>query len=386
MRRWLLPEAIEDILPHEARRVESLRHRLLEACSVHGYELVFPPLIEYVESLLTGSGRDMDLRTFRLVDQLSGRAMGLRADITPQVARIDSHLLNRQGVARLCYCGPVVHAVPDGFQSTREPLQLGAEIYGHAGIEADIEVVRLLARVLELAEVPASRIDLGHVGLFRALAAELNGSGGQALEQDLFSALQAKDVPGIEGMLSSAEATLRQAFICLAGLYGDADVLERARRELPDWPSIRAALDDLCRLSAALGDLPLGFDLADLRGYHYHSGVVLAAYCVGEPQAIARGGRYDEVGRCFGRARPATGFSLDLRQLARVSPADATRSAILAPVPGDAGLRQAVVRLRQAGEVVIEALPGHDGSWAEAGCTRELVKDSEGGWVVRPLD
>jgi ATP phosphoribosyltransferase regulatory subunit len=387
MRRWLLPESIEDLLPDEARQVEHLRRRLLDECALHGYRLVVPPLVEYIESLLTGSGRDMDLRTFKLVDQLSGRTMGLRADITPQVARIDSHLLNRNGVVRLCYCGSVVHALPSGFNATREPIQLGAELYGHSGIEADVELVNLLLRALELAQVSLARIDFGHVGIFRALAASLScpylrGDDGQ---QDLFAALQSKDMPALQQLLANESAPVRAAFLALPDLYGKTDTLARARAQLPDLPDIRVALDELEQVSAAVAPDTLGFDLADLRGYHYHSGVTFAAYCAGQAQAIALGGRYDEVGKSFGRARPATGFSLDLRQLARHAPQRMTPLAILAPALADVLLQDCVRRLREAGEAVVVALPGHEEDVDELACDRQL-EFIEGEWQVMPLD
>jgi ATP phosphoribosyltransferase regulatory subunit len=387
MRRWLLPESIEDLLPDEARQVEQLRRALLDDFALHGYELVVPPLIEHIESLLTGSGRDMDLRTFKLVDQLSGRTMGLRADITPQVARIDSHLLNRNGVVRLCYCGPVVHALPSGFNVTREPIQLGAELYGHAGIEADVELVQLLLGALDLAHAPLARIDFGHVGVFRALASRLVSPSlrDEDGRQDLFAALQAKDMPSLHQLLAAELVEVRDAFLALPGLYGKMEVLARARAVLPDWPDIRSALDELAQLGAAIDPRVSGFDLADLRGYHYHSGVTFAAYCAGQAQAIALGGRYDEVGRAFGRARPATGFSLDLRQLAQLAPRAGARSAILAPHAGDDALRQCVRRLRDAGEVVIATLPGHDEDVHELACSRQLLF-VEGEWRVVPLE
>ncbi|HZV54521.1 MAG TPA: ATP phosphoribosyltransferase regulatory subunit [Rhodocyclaceae bacterium] len=385
MRHWLLPEAIEDLLPDEARHVEALRRRLLDEFDRHGYQLVAPPLLEYVESLLTGSGRDLDPRTFKLVDQLSGRTMGVRADITPQVARIDAHLLNRRGVARLCYCGSVLHTLPAGLMASREPLQIGAELYGHAGPEADSEVVRLLARALELAAIAATRIDLGHVGIFRALTAQAGLAGD--VEEELFSALQAKDVPGLRALVATVPEPVRSALLALPDCYGGAEVLDEAARRLPDTSEIAAALATLRRLASNLADLPkvsLGFDLADLRGYHYHSGVVFAAYCEGAPGAVALGGRYDKVGESFGRGRPATGFSMDLRDLARLSPRQAAAGGILAPWPEDRDLHEEIERLRGRGETVVLALPGHDGGWREAGCDRRLSRRGAG-WIVEPL-
>ncbi len=380
--RWVLPDHIQDALPAEADKIERLRRRLLDAFRSHGYQLVVPPLLEYLDSLTTGAGQDLKLRTFKLVDQLSGRTMGVRADMTPQVARIDAHLLNRRGVSRLCYCGSVLHTLPSTLTATREPLQLGAELYGHAGLEADIEIIRLLAEVMRLAEVPASRIDLGHVGLFRVLAARAGMVPGR--EEELFDLLQAKDLPDLRELVAGVAEPVRSALLALPGLYGGAEVLDEARACLPDDAEIRAALDDLSRLAAALGDLPISFDLADLRGYHYHSGVVFAAYGGGSPAALALGGRYDRIGEAFGRGRPATGFSLDLRELA-VRLADPVQpGAILAPADGDAALAAVVAQLRSRGEVVMTELPGHDGSWNEAGCDRQLIR-REGRWTVESL-
>ena len=382
MRRWLLPESIEDILPLEARRIERLRRALLDEFVLHGYELVMPPLLEYVESLLTGSGHDMDLRTFKLVDQLSGRTMGIRADITPQVARIDAHLLNRKGVARLCYCGSVLHTLPSGLTATREPLQVGAEIYGHVGIEADVEVIRLLAQALEIAGVKTSRIDLGHVGVFRALSAR--GGLEAELEQELFAVLQAKDMPDLRELVMNVAEPVRSALLALPECYGGMEALQRALKLLPGDVEIVQAVQDLEKLAAELVDLPVSFDLADLRGYHYHSGVAFAAYCTGHPGAIALGGRYDKVGKAFGRGRPATGFSMDLRELSQLAAEPVLPRAILAPAGGNNGLRKAVAELRAEGNVVIEALPGHEGTWGEVGCDRQLVLRA-GKWIAEKI-
>lgn len=381
-RRWLLPEAIEDVLPRDAARIEALRRRLLDAFSCHGYDYVIPPLLEYVESLLAGSGADLDLRTFKLVDQLSGRSMGVRADITPQVARIDAHLLNRKGVTRLCYCGSVLHTLPAGFNVTREPLQLGAELYGHAGLEADIEIIRLLTITFSLCDISASRIDLGHVAVFRALAAQADLP--QEVEEELFAALQGKDVPALRELVTGVAEPARSALLALADLHGDRSVLDRAEQILPPLPEIAAALADLRRVADAFGDLPLGFDLADLRGYHYHSGVAFAAYCAGSPAAVALGGRYDAFGRAWGRARPATGFSLDLREIARLSSDVEPHGAILAPWPEDDVLHAEAERLRASGERVVLALPGHEGTWQETGCDRMLVRRGQH-WIIESL-
>jgi len=369
-RNWLLPEHIEDVLPGEARRIEALRGVLLEMYRVHGYELVIPPMLEYVDSLLTGTGRDLDLRTFKLVDQISGRMMGLRADITPQVARIDAHLLNREGVTRLAYCGSVLHTRPAGLTSTREPILIGAEIYGHGGIESDIEIQRLLGESLKRCGVPDARLDIGHVGIFGAISR--HGGIEPSLEAELFEALQAKDVVAVRLLTEGLESVTRNALRLLPTLYGGVEVIERASRELPNYAEIVSALADLRALTITNG-IPITVDLADLRGYHYHSGVVFAAYCPGLPNAIALGGRYDEVGKAFGRARPATGFSIYMRELVRVLPASEERGCILAPTSGGAILDAEVARLRAAGEVVIRDLPGHDATVRELGCDRRLV-------------
>ena len=380
--RWLLPEYIEDILPDEAARIESLRRRILDEFAAWGYELVMPPLLEYLESLLTGTGRDLDLRTFKLVDQLSGRMMGVRADITPQVARLDAHLLNRQGVTRLCYCGSVLHARPAGLAGTREPLQIGAEIYGHAGVESDIEIQRLLGRALGLARVKGARIDIGHVAVFRSLvrAAAI----GAELEAELFEALQRKDRPALESLVRALPRRVGQALLLLPELYGGREVLAFAARRLPPLPDIRRALATL-RALADNSELPVGFDLAELRGYHYHSGVVFDAYCAQLSGAVARGGRYDEVGKAFGRPRPATGFSIDLRALAGAAAPPRPRDPILAPrANGNAKLAAKIAALRAAGAVVIEELPGHARHRRELGCTRQLVL-VRGAWVVKRI-
>jgi ATP phosphoribosyltransferase regulatory subunit len=315
--KWLLPDFVEDILPVEAMRIEGLRRKILDLFFRNGFELVIPPLLEYMDSLLTGTGHDLELRTFKVVDQLSGRTMGVRADITPQVARIDAHLLNRRGVTRLCYCGSVLHTRPATPGATREPIQVGAEIYGEAGTAADLEIQRLLCRALALAGAKGVRLDIGHVAVFRALvhAEKINGDS----EAALFEALQKKDVPRLRELTRKLGGKTRNALLLLPELYGDARVLDRAERELPGIPALRKALKTLRELAKA-SPVPVSFDLAELRGYHYHSGVVFDAYAAGAQgaasQPIARGGRYDEVGKAFGRARPATGFSIDLRTLA----------------------------------------------------------------------
>jgi ATP phosphoribosyltransferase regulatory subunit len=385
MRRWVLPEYIEDILPSQALGIEGLRRRILDLFRSHGYELVMPPMLEYLESLLTGTGHDLDLRTFKLVDQLSGRLLGLRADITPQVARIDAHLLNREGVTRLCYAGSVAHAQPSGLNRTREPLQIGAEIYGHAGVESDVEIQTLMVSALRVAGVQDPYLDLGHVAVFRSLVRR--GGIAADLESELFRALQSKDVPTLRELVAPLDTVLREALLLLPELYGDAAILREARQRLPDFPEVRRALTDMETIAAQLSRVvPVHcFDLAELRGYHYHSGVVFAAYTKGHPSAIALGGRYDEVGQAFGRARPATGFSLDLRELAALAPPAAAASPVLAPhAPEDELLQRKVDALRAQGEVVIVDLPGHAATRGELGCDRRLVKRG-GEWRVEAL-
>jgi len=318
--RWLLPEHIDDILPAEAMRIELLRRLILDLFFKHKFQLVMPPLVEFTDSLLTGTGHDLDLRTFKLVDQLSGRMMGVRADITPQVARIDAHLLNQSGVTRLCYCGSVLHTRPLGPAATREPIQIGAEIYGHAGIASDLEIQSLLCQALAAAGVKGARMDVGHVAVFRSLARA--GEIGPELEVELFEALQQKAVPTLKTLTRKLDAKTRAALLLLPELYGDKAILDVAEKKLPKLPELQKALATLRALAKSC-PIPVSFDLAELRGYHYHSGVVFDAYCDGSQGAanfpIARGGRYDEVGKAFGRPRPATGFSIELRSLAAAS-------------------------------------------------------------------
>jgi ATP phosphoribosyltransferase regulatory subunit len=381
MPAWLLPESISDILPAEARRIEELRRSLLDLFRTYGYELVMPPLLEYTESLLSGTGRDMDLQMFKLVDQISGRTMGLRADITPQVARIDAHLLNRQGVTRLCYAGSVVHTRPQALSATREPLQVGAEIYGHAGMEADLEVQELLLASLKCVGIPEVRLDLGHAEVLRAILAV--DPAGFVVAEQVYALLQAKDREGLI-QLKGLQAETSRALIQLCELYGGAEVIERARRMLPQLPRIGAALDGLARLVSDLEVAEVTIDLADIRGYYYHSGVMFSAYCPGLPSAIARGGRYDEVGEAFGRARPAAGFSLYLRDLAPLLPQLAVPAAIRAPWSHDSALRATIAALRADGQIVVQSLPGHEHELEEFRCDRILVQHGTS-WNIEPL-
>jgi ATP phosphoribosyltransferase regulatory subunit len=383
MPNWLLPENIADVLPSEARKIEELRRKMLDNFRLYGYELVMPPMLEYLESLLTGAGQDMELRTFKLVDQLSGRTMGVRADMTTQVARIDAHLLNRNSVTRLCYAGSVLHTRPSGLHATREPLQIGAEIYGHAGLEADAEIQELALASLALAGITQVRLDLCHVGVVRAIIA--TDPTAQKDEAVLFTLLKAKDIPGLQELTQNYDGVTRDALLALPGLYGDGEVIARAKTTLPSLPGIAKALDELAALVQLAGKANVTVDLADLRGYQYESGAMFAAYVPGLPNAVARGGRYDHVGEAFGRARPATGFSLDLRELARLLPSAERKSAIRAPWGKEPSLHAEISKLRSAGQIVIQSLPGHENDQDEFDCDRALVLEN-GNWHLKNLD
>jgi ATP phosphoribosyltransferase regulatory subunit len=385
MPNWLLPEYIQDMLPEEAWRIEAMRSKVIELLRLSGYQLVAPPLLEYAESLLINDSQDMDVRTFKLVDQLSGRTMALRADITPQVARIDAHLLNCKGVTRLCYTGSVLHTQPAGLMRTREPLQIGAELFGHSGLESDLEVQRLMLQALALMEVDGVHLDLGHVAVFRALI-KLAGIGAE-LESALFTALQLKDAPAVRNLVSALPAEMQASMLALTQLYGGAaDVLQRARKILPDCAEIRAALHELELAAVHLQPMAqsIGIDLAELRGYHYHSGMVFAAYHAGSHDAIALGGRYDDLGKSFGRARPATGFSMDLRQLLGLLPSVAQARGILAPHSNDAALNESITKLRKQGHAVVVDLLGDAALRNELNCDRELILRNSA-WIVVDL-
>ncbi|MFT4192010.1 MAG: ATP phosphoribosyltransferase regulatory subunit, partial [Comamonas sp.] len=344
---WLLPDHVADVLPSEARHIEDLRRQLLDSARTYGYELVMPPLLEYLDSLLTGSGEALDLLTYKLVDQSSGRSLGLRADSTPQVARIDAHLLNRAGVTRLCYCGPVLHTRPSGPHATRDPLQFGAEIYGHSGLEADLEVLQLALACMRRSQVAALTLDLADMRIVRALLAGVPVDG-RVLEQ-VCSALSVKDREGLRELTQGFPAASRDGLLALLDLYGDAAILDEAERVLPASPALTRALQDLravAELLAGEAGVSLSFDLADLQGYGYYSGMRFAIYAAGASDALLRGGRYDEVGAVFGRNRPAAGFSLDVKELVRVVPRRPLRAAVRAPWGRDAALLQAIAALR----------------------------------------
>ena len=383
---WLLPEHIADVLPSQARRIEELRRELLDMARTYGCELVMPPLLEHLESLLSGAGHALDLKTFKLVDQLSGRSLGLRADTTPQVARIDAHLLNRSGVTRLCYCGPVLHTRPDGLHATREPLQFGIEIYGHAGLEADLEVQELALDAVQRAGLKHVTLDVGDARLVRGVLCDLHLAP-PALDA-LVAALASKDAAELKVLSRDLPAAAQQGLQALLSLYGGIEVLALARECLPKNAIVTAALDDLQWLATHIAqthpEVRLGFDLADLTGFAYYSGTRFALYAEGAPDAVLRGGRYDEVGAVFGRRRPAVGFSLDLKTLVALSPETPLRAAVRAPWGEDAPLRAAIRRLREGGETVVRMLPGHEHEGDEFDCDRELAQVNAE-WVVRAL-
>ncbi len=382
MSAWVLPDHIADVLPSEARHIEEIRRNLLDMARCYGYELVMPPLLEHLESLLTGTGEALDLQTFKLVDQISGRMMGLRADSTPQVARIDAHLLNRPGVTRLSYCGPVLHTRPAAPHATREPLQLGAEIYGHGGLEADLEILELALDSLRSVHPGALSVDLADVRVVNALLAETQLTTQQTAE--VHAALASKDTSALAALTAQAPPAIATALQQLTGLYGDASILEQARRVLPALPAIHAALDQLQWLASHLEGVGVSFDLSDLRGYAYYTGARFAVYAQGAPDALVRGGRYDAVGSVFGRKRPAVGFSLDIKALALAARPPVLRAAIRAPWGEDAALRQSIAQLRAAGETVVCVLPGHESDVDEFQCDRELVL-RDAAWCVTAL-
>ncbi|VAW61002.1 ATP phosphoribosyltransferase regulatory subunit [hydrothermal vent metagenome] len=386
---WLLPQGIEETLPADAARLETLRRSLLDIYASWGYQLVMPPVIEFLESLLTGTGHDYDLQTFKLIDQITGRLMGVRADMTPQVARIDSHQLKNDAPNRLCYMGTVLRTLPDGFGSSRSPFQAGVELYGHDGVESDVEVLCLMVETLSASGIKNISIDIGHVGLFRGLAKQAGLNDEQ--ESVLFEMMQRKAIPEIQAYLieQSIEKKVANMLNALPELHGDESCLQKAKTCFADAnDSVKNALQYLQQAAETfnqrVSNVEIHFDLSELRGYRYHTGLLFAAYTAGEGQEIARGGRYDDIGEDFGRARPATGFSTDIKNLLNLSQQNKalTNNGILAPSDDDPALWQAIKELRAQGEKVIQSLPGQQGDAAELGCNR-LLENVSNKWVVK---
>lgn len=381
MTAWVLPDHIADVLPSEARHIEELRRLCLDTARVFGYELVIPPLMEHIESLLSGTGSSLDLQTFKMVDQLSGRTLGLRVDTTPQVARIDAHLLNRAGVTRLCYCGPTLHTRAPGPYATREPLQLGAEIYGHAGLEADLEILQLALQCVKTSDLQDVQVDLSDA---RILPALLQGQGLTPLQHEsIAKALTLKDISAVREIGVQLPSALSEALQVLVQLYGDINVLDRAELAFKAWPEVLSALSQLRWLAAHAGHT-VSIDLADLRGAAYYSGPRFSMFVPEASDALVRGGRYDEVGALFGRKRPAAGFSLDIKAMVSLIARPVPQAAIRAPWGEDQGLHQAIAQLRAQGHTVVCMLPGHDSEVDEFHCDRELVLH-QGQWTLQPL-
>lgn len=382
MTAWVLPDHIADVLPSEARHIEDLRRSLLDAARGYGYELIMPPLLEHLDSLLTGSGEALELQTFKLVDQMSGRMLGLRADTTQQAARIDAHLLNRRGVARLCYCGPVLRTWPDRPHVSREPLQFGAEMYGHAGREADEEILELALQCLREAHISDLCVDMADIRVVHSLLEPVALSAAE--RNAIYSALAAKDASALRDLVSGFPEDSRSGLMALLQLYGDNGVIAEARQVLPATAAITASLNDLEWLASRVVGARVSFDLADLRGYAYYSGTHFAIYARNALEPVVRGGRYDAVGAAFGRGRPAVGFGMDLKQLVGLTPVRSLRGAIRAPWGDAASLRAAIAALRAGGETVVCALPGQASELDEFCCDRELAW-FDGQWVARPL-
>jgi len=380
---WQLPDGVEEVLPAQAQAVERLRRQLLDLFHGWGYRLVIPPLVEFTESLLVGLGEDLDLTTFKLTDQISGRTLGIRADITPQVARIDAHSMADEGVTRLCYAGSTLHTRPKSPFASRSPIQLGAELYGDDSVGADVEVVCMMLATLEAAGLSGITLDLGHVGIYEAVL--LRAGLEEAREATVFDALQRKSVPDLIQALEGVDPGTTGLIIALAKLHGDESILDDARALYAETvPDALLGLDTLQQVARTIRrqqpDLDIYFDLAELRGYHYHTGLVFAAYVPGVGEALANGGRYNDVGAVFGRARPATGFATDLKALMALVPDVPESGAISLPGVDNEVLLLHAQELREAGEVVIQSFSGE----VDPRCDRELV-EVEGQWLIRPL-
>ncbi len=389
---WLLPQGIEDVLPKDARQLESLRRQLLDVFACWGYELVIPPVVDFLDSLLTGSGHDLDLQTFKLTDQVSGEMLGVCADITPQVARIDAHNLKHTRPTRLCYVGTTLRTLGDSLEKTRSPMQIGAEIYGHSGIESDLEVIRLMLEMLSVTGLQNIHLDLGHVEIYRSLAEQSGLS--EAQETELFDALQRKARTELDELVDSFDIAenYKAIFKTLPTLNGGVDVLVKASKVLANTGDIvLKALKELQtaadKLNGQFPSLPISFDLSELRGYHYHTGIVFASFVPELGREVARGGRYDNIGEFFGRARAATGFSADLKllnSLVKQTNEEDTAQLVYAPLADDAALTEVIRDLRAQGIAVVQQLPGHVDEIKELVCTGMLEKQNQN-WVIKPL-
>jgi len=385
--RWLLPEGVEEILPPKAMELEHLCRTIIDLLSTWGYEFVIPPMIEYLESLLTGTGEDLDLKTFKLTDQLSGRLMGIRADMTPQVARIDAHLLKRDTPTRLCYLGSVLHTRPGKSGETRSPLQLGAELYGHAGVASDIEIVKLMLATLKHVGINQSYIDLGHIGVFRSLSSQSSLSDEQ--QAAVFEALQRKAKDELKALYNdwNVNDDASKALLELIDLNGDVSVLDEAEKIFKNVSA--DVLDDIAEVKALSdsikdqSDVAINIDLAELRGYHYHTGMVYTAFVQGKGEGIAFGGRYDDIGSAFGRARPATGFSLDVKSLLKFQKnATTVADRIFAPASDDLALKEKINELRDSGKVVVQELNGQQATASDMDCNQQLMLEN-GKWLIK---
>ena len=387
--RWLLPEGVEEILPPKAIELENLCRTIIDLFSTWGYELVIPPMVEYLESLLTGTGGDLDLKTFKLTDQLNGRLMGIRADITPQVARIDAHLLKRDTPTRLSYLGSVLHTRPGKSGETRAPLQVGAELYGHSGVASDIEIVKLMLATLKQVGINKTYIDIGHIGIFRTLSADSSLSLIQ--QEKVFEVLQRKAKDELKCLHKEWGITnaVSKALVEIVDLNGDITVLDEAKKLLAKIsPDSLQYLDEIKALTESIAgqsEVSINVDLAELRGYHYHTGMIYTAFVPGEGEGIAFGGRYDDIGSAFGRARPATGFSTDVKSLLKQqSISKKTTSNIFAPLSSDMTLDEKINALRKSGKIVIEELEGQQASASEMNCDQQL-SFVNGEWVVEDI-
>ena len=386
--RWLLPEGIEEILPPKAMQIEYLCRELVDLLSSWGYEFVIPPMLEYLESLLTGTGEDLDLKTFKLTDQLSGRLMGIRADMTPQVARIDAHLLKKDAPTRLCYLGHVLHTRPEKSGDTRAPLQIGAELYGHSGVASDIEIVQLMLATLKHAGIDKLYLDLGHIGIFRALSRASDCNSEQLTM--IFEILQRKAKDELKSFYAEQSITdeASLAMFDLIDMNGDVSVISEAEKRFGSLSnSISSDLQEMKELCESLQDqtdVDIHIDLSELRGYHYHTGMVYTAYVSGKGEGIAFGGRYDDIGSAFGRARPATGFSTDIKSLVKFCNKGSTPEKIFAPASDDTTLLNKISDLRKTGKIVIQELPGQIATAEQMNCDHCLVQDN-GEWIIKNI-